>query len=145
MMSPFSMMLLNRASWYHVAAAAIRGAALSNPQVEIHAHDIISYVLHLAEKAKDYAIEYGADPEGTFDVPNWTELCPEIVRCCVVLANSQQGVKLPGISLLPSSYNFPRSPASARRSELHGESRLARATAGLTKRVGKLSEMAFLT
>ncbi|OBZ68343.1 putative phosphoketolase [Grifola frondosa] len=69
MMSPFSMMLLNHMSWYHVAAAAIRGAALSNPQVEIHVHDIISYVLHLTEKAKDYAIEYGADPEGTFDVP----------------------------------------------------------------------------
>ncbi|OBZ72463.1 putative phosphoketolase [Grifola frondosa] len=69
--SPFSMMLLNHTSRYHVAAEAIRGAAMSNPQVEIDAHELISYVLHLAEKAKDYAIEHGADPEGTFDAPKF--------------------------------------------------------------------------
>ncbi|KAI0925731.1 hypothetical protein AcW1_008089 [Taiwanofungus camphoratus] len=69
--SPFSMMLLNHTSRYHVAAAAVRGAARSNPSVEVDAHAMITEIMHLAEKDKEYVYAHGADPEGTFDVPRF--------------------------------------------------------------------------
>lgn len=90
------MMLQNHTSRYDVAAAAIRAVAGSkvNPQVDVDAHAMISYVKHLAEKDKDYIYRFGAgecpfvsgndveglmkgvcfvDPEGTFDIPRFDE------------------------------------------------------------------------
>ena len=69
--SPFSMMLVNHTSRYHVAAAAVRGAARLNPRVEVDAHVAISRFMHDAQKAQQYIIEHGEDPEGTFDVPKF--------------------------------------------------------------------------
>ncbi|KAL6303739.1 phosphoketolase [Sparassis latifolia] len=69
--SPFSMMLLNHTSRYHVAAAAVRGAATTNPHVEVDAHALVSQVMHQAEKDKEYAYKHGQDPEGTYDVPKF--------------------------------------------------------------------------
>lgn len=54
------MMLQNHTSRYHVAAAAIRGAAKVNKTVEVDAHEMISYVMHLAQKDKDYIYANGA-------------------------------------------------------------------------------------
>ncbi|KAK7690629.1 hypothetical protein QCA50_005728 [Cerrena zonata] len=69
--SALDMMLQNHTSRYHVAAAAIRGAAKVNKAVEVDAHEMISYVMHLAQKDKDYIYANGADPEGTFDTPKF--------------------------------------------------------------------------
>ncbi|CCM00082.1 uncharacterized protein FIBRA_02109 [Fibroporia radiculosa] len=69
--SPFSMMLLNHTSRYHVAAAAVRGAAFSNPHVEIDAHAVVSGFMHDVEKDKQYIHAHGADPDDTFDVPKF--------------------------------------------------------------------------
>ncbi|CAL1716765.1 unnamed protein product [Somion occarium] len=65
------MMLQNHTSRYHVAAAAIRGGAKVNKKVEVDAHEMISYVMHLAQKDREYIYANGADPEGTFDVPKF--------------------------------------------------------------------------
>lgn len=69
--SPFAMMLLNHTSRYHVAAAAVRGAAALNPRVEVDAHTAISGFMHEAQKARQYIREHGEDPDGTFDVPKF--------------------------------------------------------------------------
>ena len=69
--SPFMMMLANRTSRYDVAAEAVRSAALRNPRVEIDAHATVSSILHRAQKDKDYILEHGTDPPGTFDVPRF--------------------------------------------------------------------------
>jgi len=69
--SPFDMMLCNKTSRYHVAAAAIRGGAFHNPAVSIDAHEKASYVMHLAQKYKDYIYANGKDPNDTFDTPKF--------------------------------------------------------------------------
>lgn len=51
--SPFDMMLCNQTSRYHVAAAAIRGGAVYNPKISLEAHELASYVMHLAQKDKE--------------------------------------------------------------------------------------------
>jgi xylulose-5-phosphate/fructose-6-phosphate phosphoketolase len=53
------MMLCNRTSRYHVAAAAIRGGAQFNPKVAVDSHEMVSYVMHLAEKERDYIFANG--------------------------------------------------------------------------------------
>lgn len=82
------MMLSNKTSRYHVAAAAIRAGALYNPSVAIDAYEQASYVLHLAQKDKDYIYANGKgelsdkrllqaytdthlDPDDTFDTPKF--------------------------------------------------------------------------
>lgn len=83
------MMLLNNTSRYHVAAAAVRGAAPTNPRVEVDAHVVTANLMHVAQKDKEYIYNNGAgawfmdsvnvqitdgcyvDPEGTFDVPTF--------------------------------------------------------------------------
>lgn len=85
------MMLCNKTSRYHVAAAAIRGGAFHNPNVSINAHEMASYVMHLAQKDNDYIqtngkgqiiqllvdvfgctlMTYCPDPNDTFDTPKF--------------------------------------------------------------------------
>ena len=65
------MMLLNHTSRYHVAAAALRGAATASPRVSVDSHMRISEILHLLQKDKDYIQIHGADPPGTFEVPKF--------------------------------------------------------------------------
>ncbi|KAI0077898.1 phosphoketolase [Panus rudis PR-1116 ss-1] len=67
----FDMMLQNHTSRYHVATAAVRGAARVNKRVEVDAHATISYIKHLAQKDREFIYEHGTDPEGTFDVPTF--------------------------------------------------------------------------
>ncbi|KAF8442369.1 phosphoketolase [Boletus edulis BED1] len=67
--SPFDMMLCNQVSRYDVAAAAIRAGEFYNPKVAIVAHEMASYVTHLAQMDKKYIYREGRDPDGTFDTP----------------------------------------------------------------------------
>jgi xylulose-5-phosphate/fructose-6-phosphate phosphoketolase len=53
------MMLANHTSRYHVAIAAIRGGARVNSRVAVDAHAKIAYLLHLAEKDKQYIYAHG--------------------------------------------------------------------------------------
>lgn len=53
------MMLCNNVSRYHVAAAAVRAAALHNAKVAIKAHETASYIMHLAAKDKEYIYREG--------------------------------------------------------------------------------------
>ena len=57
--SPFDMMLSNRVSRYHVAAAAVRGAATVNDRVGVFAQKLVAEFLHRAQKSKEYAFEHG--------------------------------------------------------------------------------------
>ncbi|KAJ7911489.1 phosphoketolase [Mycena leptocephala] len=65
--SPFDMMLCNHTSRFHVAAAAVRGGALSNPKVAVTAHEHESLIKHLAAKEKEYIYAHGKDHDDTFD------------------------------------------------------------------------------
>jgi xylulose-5-phosphate/fructose-6-phosphate phosphoketolase len=53
------MMLCNHTSRFHVAAAAVRGGALSNPKVAVTAHEHESLIKHLAAKEKEYIYAHG--------------------------------------------------------------------------------------
>lgn len=53
------MMLCNHTSRYDVAAAAIRGGALSNPKVAVSAHEHESFIAHLAQKEREYIYANG--------------------------------------------------------------------------------------
>lgn len=65
------MMLLNHTSRYHIAAAAVRGAARLNPRVGVDAHVVTSRFMHDVQKAQQFIMEHGEDPEGTFDLPKF--------------------------------------------------------------------------
>lgn len=53
------MMLCNHVSRYDVAAAAVRAAATQNAKVAIAAHEISSYIMHLAAVDKKYIYREG--------------------------------------------------------------------------------------
>jgi xylulose-5-phosphate/fructose-6-phosphate phosphoketolase len=53
------MMLCNNTSRFDVAAAAVRGGALHNPQVAVDSHTLASYIKHLAQKERDYIYANG--------------------------------------------------------------------------------------
>jgi len=53
------MMLCNGTSRYHIAAAAVRAGAPFNTKVSTVAHEVASYLLHLASKDKDYIYTNG--------------------------------------------------------------------------------------
>lgn len=53
-------MLCNHVSRYHVAAAAIRGGALRNKEIQVKAHELVASLMHDVQRARDYAVEHGA-------------------------------------------------------------------------------------
>jgi len=69
--TPFDMVLCNKVSRYHVAAAAVRGGALRNERVSVVSHEKVSMFMHLAEKARQYAVEHGQDHPDTYDTPTF--------------------------------------------------------------------------
>ncbi|KAK0235875.1 Xylulose 5-phosphate/Fructose 6-phosphate phosphoketolase [Armillaria nabsnona] len=69
--SPFDMMLANRTSRYHIAQAAVRGGALTNPKVAVSTHETESYLKHLAQKEKDYIYANGQDRPDIFEMPTF--------------------------------------------------------------------------
>ena len=77
--SALDMMLLNGTSRYDVAQAAVRGGALSNPDVQVKAHEVVSYLKHLEEKDREYIYKNGAG-EYLFSVESW-EVVADICGC----------------------------------------------------------------
>ena len=88
-------MLCNHVSRYDVAAAAVRAGASHNPKVAIEAHQMSSYIMHLAALDKQYIYREGRgkfmtecilpscgltvqhlDPDGTFDTPVFEAVQP---------------------------------------------------------------------
>lgn len=86
-------MLCNDVSRYHVAAGAVRAAALHNAKVAVVAHEMASHFMHLAETDKKYIYREGRgkftresmlppwvdcalDPDGTFDTPVFENVKP---------------------------------------------------------------------
>jgi xylulose-5-phosphate/fructose-6-phosphate phosphoketolase len=63
------MMLCNRTSRFHVAAAAVKGGAKVNSKVAVVEHELVSWLRHEAEVHRKYAFENGEDVEGVYDVP----------------------------------------------------------------------------
>lgn len=69
--TPFDMMLCNSVSRYHVMEAAIRGAAKHNPKVALEMTSLLAEARHQVTKVREYIMETGKDPDGTFDVPKF--------------------------------------------------------------------------
>jgi len=67
--TPFDMMLVNRVSRFHVAAQAVAAGAKVNPKVATIAHEKRIHFMHLAQKEKAYAYEYGQDRPETYATP----------------------------------------------------------------------------
>ncbi len=55
--TPFDMMLRNRVSRYHVAQAAIQGAAKRNERVRVDMHELLSNLKHEIVKTQEYIME----------------------------------------------------------------------------------------
>lgn len=53
------MMLCNHTSRFDVAIAAIRGGAEFNKRVAVDAHEVVSYIKHLAQKEREYILKHG--------------------------------------------------------------------------------------
>ena len=85
--TPLDMMLRNRVSRYHVAEAAIKGAAKRNERVRLDMHETLSTLRHDLVKTQEYIMQTGkgmswrhpptdinadtsnTDPDGTYDTP----------------------------------------------------------------------------
>ncbi len=57
--SPFDMMLCNHVSRYHVAEAAIKGAAQGVEKISIDMHEILSGIRHDISKTREFIFAYG--------------------------------------------------------------------------------------
>jgi xylulose-5-phosphate/fructose-6-phosphate phosphoketolase len=55
--TPFDMMLLNRVSRYHVAIAAVQGAAIGNAEIRLDLHEIVADLKHQIKKVQEYIME----------------------------------------------------------------------------------------
>ena len=69
--TPFDMMLQNKVSRYHVAEAAIKGAAVRNEKVRLDMHKMLSEVRHQVVKTREYILATNRDPDGTYDTPTF--------------------------------------------------------------------------
>ena len=70
--TPLDMMLRNRVSRYHVAEAAIKGAAVRNEKVRLDMHEMLSGLRHKLAKLQEYIMNTGKDPDGTYDTPSFS-------------------------------------------------------------------------
>jgi xylulose-5-phosphate/fructose-6-phosphate phosphoketolase len=55
--TPFDMMLVNQTSRYHVAKAAVRGAAKRNERVRMHQHELVADLDHIIVETRKYIID----------------------------------------------------------------------------------------
>jgi xylulose-5-phosphate/fructose-6-phosphate phosphoketolase len=67
--TPFDMLLRNCVSRYDVMEAAIRGGAKHNKRVALELSEHVAMIKHQVRKAREFILEKGVDPKGTFDVP----------------------------------------------------------------------------
>lgn len=71
--TPFETVLKNKCSRYHVAEAAIRGAAKCNPHVAVDLQKLVAHVQHERVKIEQFIKQHGVDPAMTYDVPKFTK------------------------------------------------------------------------
>jgi xylulose-5-phosphate/fructose-6-phosphate phosphoketolase len=69
--TPFDMMIRNRCSRYHVALAAVKGAAAYNPSFALDLQQLSAHIQHDLAKAQQYICRHGEDPQGTYDKPKF--------------------------------------------------------------------------
>jgi len=74
--TPFDMVIRNRCSRYHVALAAIRGAAECNPVIALDLQQVQAHIQHDLAKAQQYIYSHGEDPHGTYDRPTFLDRHP---------------------------------------------------------------------
>ena len=55
--TPFDMMMVNGVSRFHVAIAALNGAAMRNELVRVRHHELVSEMKHRMVETKKYIIE----------------------------------------------------------------------------------------
>ncbi|KAI9644829.1 hypothetical protein NHQ30_006856 [Ciborinia camelliae] len=69
--TPLDMMLRNEVSRYHVMEAAIKGGAKTNKMVELEMTGLLREIERSKNRVREYILEKGNDPEGTFDMPRF--------------------------------------------------------------------------
>ncbi|KAI9736973.1 MAG: hypothetical protein M1834_000562 [Cirrosporium novae-zelandiae] len=72
--TPFDMMIRNHVSRFHVAEAAVKGAAQRNDKVRMERQELLTGIRHEISKTREYILKHGNDPEGTYDVPDFKEV-----------------------------------------------------------------------
>ncbi|KIW48901.1 uncharacterized protein PV06_01460 [Exophiala oligosperma] len=72
-MTPFETMLKNKCSRYHVAEAAIRGAAKCNPHIAVDLQKLVAHVQHERAKLEQFIEKHGVDPAGIYDAPKFSK------------------------------------------------------------------------
>jgi xylulose-5-phosphate/fructose-6-phosphate phosphoketolase len=89
--TPFDMLMRNRVSRFHVAQAAVSGAAERNPTIKLGMHEILSSIQHDMKKVQDSIVEIGEgmqlgfvnggdslmdslDPVDIFDLPEYNNI-----------------------------------------------------------------------
>lgn len=69
--TPFDMLLRNHVSRYHVAQAAVRGAAKSNERVRMELQTLLSGLGHDMTKLQQEIYQEKKDPDGLYDQPQF--------------------------------------------------------------------------
>lgn len=69
--TPLDMLLRNRVSRWHVAEAAIKGAAIRNEMVRIDMHKVQGNIRHELRQIQKHIYQVGKDPDGIFDTPSF--------------------------------------------------------------------------
>jgi len=64
--TPFSMMIVNRVSRYHVAVAAVKGGSIRNEKVRLDMHELTSGIRHAMAKTEEYILAKGKGKRVSF-------------------------------------------------------------------------------
>lgn len=70
--TPFDMMLVNRVSRFHVARAALAGAARRNEKVQVRFQQLDSEFSCKMVEIRKYIMENHTDPDGIYETPKFT-------------------------------------------------------------------------
>ncbi|KAL1985500.1 hypothetical protein VTN96DRAFT_7830 [Rasamsonia emersonii] len=70
--TPFDMMLVNQVSRFHVAKAAVRGAAKRNERVRLRQQELLSELNHNMLETRRYIIQHRKDPDDMYAMPKFT-------------------------------------------------------------------------
>ncbi|EXJ53308.1 uncharacterized protein A1O5_13455 [Cladophialophora psammophila CBS 110553] len=71
--TPFQTLLRNKCSRYHIAEAALRGAAKCNPHVAVDLQKLVAHVQHERAKVDQFIVKHGTDPGGMYDIPKFSK------------------------------------------------------------------------
>jgi xylulose-5-phosphate/fructose-6-phosphate phosphoketolase len=69
--TPFDMMLVNKVSRFHVAEAAVRGAARRNEKVGVRQQELLSELASDIRATKKYILQHRNDPEDMYSMPKF--------------------------------------------------------------------------